>query len=57
LEPGTMTPIGRGPLRDKGELPMIAGQASYPITIELQVVDSPEEIERIEAEAQKLVKA
>ncbi len=57
LEPGTITPIGRGPLREKGELPLIAGQANYPITIELQVVDSPEGIERIEAEAQKFAEA
>jgi hypothetical protein len=54
LEPGTITPIGRGPLRQQGALPMIEGQASYDVTIDFEVLDTVAEIDAIEKEAKKL---
>jgi hypothetical protein len=54
LEPGTMMPIGRGPLRQQGALPMIDGQASYDVAIDFEVLDTGAEIDAIEKEAQKL---
>ena len=39
LEPGTALPLGRGVLRESGDLPMIDGQDEYSITIDFQVVD------------------
>jgi hypothetical protein len=54
LEPGTMSPHGRGVLREQGALPMIEGQASYDVTIDFEVLDSIAEIEAIEKEAKKL---
>lgn len=51
LEPGTVTPIGRGPLREKGALPLLAGQESSTVTIDFEVLDSAREIEAIEKEA------
>ena len=54
LEPGTITPIGRGPLRQQGALPMIDGQSSYDVTIDFEVLDTVAEIEAIEKEAKKL---
>lgn len=55
LEPGTVTPIGRGPLREKGELPFLAGQESYSVTIDFEVLDSAAEIEAIEKEAARVL--
>jgi len=50
LEPGTALPLGRGKVREKGELPFLEGQEEYRITIEFQVVDSLDDIEGIEKE-------
>jgi len=55
LEPGNVTPIGRGPLREKGELPMLGGQESCSITIDIEVLDSAGEIEALEEEAARLL--
>jgi hypothetical protein len=55
LEPGNVMPIGRGPLREKGELPMLGGQESRSITIDIEVLDSPREIESLEEEAARLL--
>ena len=57
LEPGTMAPIGRGPLRQQGTLPMIEGQASYDVAIDFEVLDTAAEIDAIEKEARKLAGA
>jgi hypothetical protein len=54
LEPGNVTPLGRGPLREKGALPMIEGQGTRDITIEFEILDTLAEIEAIEKEARKL---
>jgi hypothetical protein len=54
LEPGTVSPVGRGVLRERGTLQMIEGQASYDVTIDFEVLDSVAEIEAIEKEAKKL---
>jgi hypothetical protein len=54
LEPGTVLPIGRGVLRDKGALPMIEGQASYDVTIDFEVVDSAGKLEEVQKEARAL---
>ena len=54
LEPGTVTPVGRGILRQKGTLPMIEGQASHTVTIDIEVVDSVAKLEEVEKEARAL---
>jgi hypothetical protein len=54
LEPGTATPIGRGPLREEGKLPLLEGQGEYRIRIRFEVVDSTEKLERIEEQARDL---
>jgi hypothetical protein len=54
LEPGTVLPLGRGELRQKGALPMIEGQASYEITLDFEILDSISEIDAIEKEAKRL---
>ncbi len=51
LEPGNVTPMGRGPLRQQGALPMIEGQGSYDVTIDFEVLETIKEIEAIEKEA------
>ena len=51
LEPGTVSPIGRGALREAGRLPLLEGQEEYRIRIRFQVVDSNEELEKVEEEA------
>jgi len=56
LEPGTISPIGRGALRQQGALPMIEGQASYDVTIDFEILDTIAEIEAVEKEAQKLTR-
>lgn len=53
LEPGTVNPIGRGPLREQGKLPMIEGMESRSITIDFEVLDSRAELDAIENEAHK----
>jgi hypothetical protein len=55
LEPGTVTPLGRGPLREAGTLPQLAGQASYTVTIDVEVLDSAADIEAVEKEAARLL--
>ncbi|MBN1836168.1 MAG: aldose 1-epimerase family protein [Spirochaetales bacterium] len=54
LEPGNAPPIGRGPLREQGRLPMLAGQASYPVHIEFEVLDTLQGMEQVEREAARL---
>jgi hypothetical protein len=54
LEPGTVTPLGRGVLRDQGKLPMLAGQQTYSVTIDVEVLDTAEEIAALEREAAAL---
>jgi hypothetical protein len=56
LEPGNVVPLGRGVLRERGELPMLAGQARHQLTIGLEVVDNLEEMNRLEQEAGKLAR-
>ena len=56
LEPGTVQPLGRGTLRERGELPMLDGQASYPITITFDVIDSLEEMDVIREEADSAIR-
>lgn len=50
VEPGTVNPIGRSPLRRKGKLPFIEGQSTYHIGIDCQVLVTEEEIESVESE-------
>jgi hypothetical protein len=54
LEPGTIPPMGRGVLREQGTLPLIAGQATYSVTIDFEVLDTAEEINALEREAASL---
>jgi hypothetical protein len=54
LEPGNVTPLGRGPLRQQGALPLIEGQASYDVTIDFEVLETLAEIEAVEKEARAL---
>ncbi len=56
LEPGTAIPMGRGYLRDKNELLFLDGQESYPISIGIQILDTMEEIEELEREAETMKK-
>jgi hypothetical protein len=54
LEPGNVAPLGRGVLRERGELPLLAGQAAYHVTIDFEVLDTAEEIAALEQEAARL---
>ena len=57
LRPGSRAdsvPMGRGVLRQQGALQMIDGQASYDVTIDIEVLDSIARFEEIEKEAKKL---
>lgn len=54
LEPGTIPPIGRGVLRERGELPVLAGQQTYSVTIDFEVLETAEEIAALEKEAAAL---
>lgn len=54
LEPGTVTPIGKGPLREAGKLPLLEGQSEYRIRIRFDVTASAAEMDRIEEEAKYL---
>jgi hypothetical protein len=56
LEPGTVTPAGRGVLREQGELPMLAGQHAYSVTIDFEVLDDAEEIAALDGEAAALIR-
>lgn len=56
LEPGNVSPMGRGVLRERGELPMLAGQQTYSVTVDFEVLDTAEEIAALEKEAAKLLK-
>jgi len=55
LEPGTALPLGRGVLRERGDLPMLDGQDEYSITIDFEMVDGMEQIEGLREEAKKLI--
>jgi hypothetical protein len=54
LEPGTATPLGRGVLREKHELPLLEGQAQHKISIDFSVIKDQKEIENLNKEAKKL---
>jgi hypothetical protein len=54
LEPTNVTPIGRGPLRQQGALPVIEGQASHDVTIDFEVLETAAEIDAVEKEARAL---
>jgi len=56
LEPGNVTPLGRGALRERGELPMLAGQQTYSVTIDFEVLDTAGEITALEREAAGLLR-
>jgi hypothetical protein len=55
LEPGTVPSLGRGPLREMGKLMFLEGQESYTITINLEILDTLEEFERIRKLASSMV--
>ncbi len=57
LEPGNVVPLGRGVLRERGQLPMLAGQSSYSLKIDFQVLDTVEEMQALEKEAGACAKA
>jgi hypothetical protein len=54
LEPGTVRPVGRGPLREAGKLPLLDGQSEYGIRIRFEVVASAAEMDRIEEQAREM---
>jgi hypothetical protein len=54
LEPGTVLPVGRGPLRERGALPMIDPQKEKSVTIDFEVLDSARQLDDIEKEARQL---
>lgn len=54
LEPGSAPPLGRGVLREKGQLPFLEGQATHNVTIDFEVLDDMAEIETLEKEARAL---
>jgi len=54
LEPGTTHPLNRSVLRERGELPMIAGQSRYVVRVELEVLESPGQMTAVEEEARTL---
>jgi hypothetical protein len=54
LEPGTAVPVGRAVLRQQGAMPMIEGQASYDITIEVEVLDSVAQFDEVEKLAKEI---
>lgn len=54
LEPGNVKPLGRGVLREQGSLPALAGQQTYSVSIDFEVLDTSEEIAALEREAAAL---
>ena len=54
LEPGTVNPIGRAAARKGGLMPTIEAQQVYRVGIELEVLDSEEAIQGLEANARDL---
>jgi hypothetical protein len=56
LEPGTVTPLGRGVLRDRGELPVLEGQQEYQVSMRFEVLETREELAAVEKEARTLVR-
>ena len=54
LEPGTGEPLGRSELRKMNKLLHLNGQEQYSITIDFEVLESMEEIDTIEKEADRL---
>jgi hypothetical protein len=56
LEPGNVSPMGRGVLRERGELPTIAGQQTYSVTVDFEVLETADEIAALEKEAAKLLR-
>ncbi len=57
LEPGTVSALGRGPLRQAGKLPMVAPQERRSVSIDIEVVERPERLRALEEEARALVEA
>ena len=55
LEPGTVTPIGRGKLRQQNKLPFLDAQAQYHVSIEFEVIDNLADFDRIRQEAESLI--
>ena len=55
LEPGTVQPVGRGVLRERGMLPMIEGQGTYTVTIDFEVLDDPRAIDDVEKQARGML--
>ena len=51
LEPGTVTPMGRGVLREQGKLPMIEGRATRTVTIDFEILEGLAELDAMEEEA------
>jgi hypothetical protein len=56
LEPGTTPPLNRGVLRERGELPMIGGQCRYTVQVDVEVLDTLQQMTAVEEEARKLLK-
>lgn len=55
LEPGTVNPIGRAAAQQSGQMPTIEAQQVYHVGIELEVLNSQEAIDGLEATARNLV--
>jgi len=51
LEPGTVTPRGRGALRERKELPFLEGGQEHSVSIRFDVLESNEELDALEKEA------
>jgi hypothetical protein len=54
MEPGTMTPVGRGVLREKGTLPLLDGQATAEVTIDFEILDTTAQLDEMEKQAKRL---
>ncbi len=54
LEPGTVIPEGRKSARAQGRLPMIGGQESRRVRLEIQIIDTSDEFDAIRAEVEGL---
>jgi hypothetical protein len=43
-------------LRERGELPMVPGQSRYAVQIDVEVLDTAQQLATVEEEARKLLK-
>jgi hypothetical protein len=57
LEPGTAPPLGRGVVRERGELPLLEGRESYGVTVRFEVYDAKTQARTLEKEAADLAGA